>query len=376
MSQPDRAVVLGSGGGALTIAAELGLSGVEVTLADLPRFAPGLEPVDAAGGVNVTFRDQPELGTRLAPVAATSTEPASAVANAPLVIVSVPSFGHRPFAELMAPVLEDGQMLIWVGEGGGSFTTVAALREIGRRPALKLGETNSLPYGGAHVDGPGSANAMRKTGGTYVAGLPTAVTDDVAAVATGIWPWVESAANAWETVLLNFNAIDHVATMVTNLGWVQGRTGTMLLWGDGASPGVANVIGAVDDEYTAMRRALGLPTELRYEDFLVRQGIVDRKRETIHATIHASLLAEAKFQCGPNALEHRFIAEDVPYSLVLASSLARELDVSVPVIDGLIAIASAAARLDYRGDGRSLADWGLEGAGPGGLLRAVSDGWW
>jgi len=376
MSKPDRAVVLGSGGGALTIAAELGLAGVHVTLADLPRFAAGLEPVEAAGGVMMTFRDEPELGTRLAPVAETSSDPASAVKGAPLIIVSVPSFGHRPFADLLAPVLEDDQMLLWVGEGGGAFAAVAALQAIDRRPAVKLGETNSLPYGGASVDGPGSANAMRKTGGTYLAGMPTATTDAVVTVARGIWPWVEPAANAWETVLLNFNAIDHVATMVTNLGRLQGSTGTMMLWGEGASPAVANVIGSVDGEYTSMRRALGLSTELRYEDFLVGQGIVDRKRETIHATIHASLLVEAQFECGPDALEHRFIAEDVPYSLVLASALASELDVAVPVIDGLIAIASAAAQRDYRSQGRSLADWGLEGVGRDGLLQAVADGWW
>ncbi len=376
MRKPDRAVVLGSGGGALTIAAELGLQGIEVTLADLPRFAAGLEPVETAGGVKVLFRDEPDAGTRLAPVATTSTDPAAAVAGAPLVIVSVPSFGHRPFADLLAPVLEDGQTVLWVGEGGGAFTAVAALRDIDRHPKVLLGETNSLPYGGAQVDAPGSANAMRKAGGTYLAGMPTVTTADLAAVAVEIWPWVEPATNAWETVLLNFNAIDHVATMVTNLGRAEGRTDKMLLWGEGASPGVANVIAAVDDEYTSMRRALGLPTELRYEDFLVGQGIVDRRRETIHATIHASLLVEAQFQCGPNALEHRFIAEDVPYSLVLASSLAAELSIGVPVIDGLIAIASAAARRDYRREGRSLADWGLRGAGRDGLLSAVADGWW
>lgn len=376
MTELERAVVLGTGGGAFTIAAELGLAGVEVTVADLPRFASRLEPVQAAGGITVTFRGHPEQGPLFAPIAATSDDPASAIAGVPLVIVSVPSFGHRPFADLLAPVLEDGQMLLWVGEGGGAFTTVAALRAIDRRPSVVLGETNSLPYGGAAVDGPAGANAMRKTGGTYIAGLPTSVTPEVSAVASRIWPWVEPAHSAWETVLLNFNAIDHVATMVTNLGRVEGRKDTMLLWGEGASPGVARVIGAVDDEYTAMRGALGLPTDKRYEDFLVAQGLVDRKRESLHATIHASLLTEARFECGPGALDHRFIAEDVPYSLVLASSIADEVGVAVPVIDGLISIASAAAGRDYRKEGRAISAWGLAGAGRDGLMQAVSDGWW
>jgi opine dehydrogenase len=217
---------------------------------------------------------------------------------------------------------------------------------------------------------------MRKAGGTYVAGIPTRSTGEVAALAGRIWPWVEPARNAWETLLLNFNAIDHVATVVTNLGSVENRTDVMLLWGEGASPGVARVIGAVDEEYAHLRDALGLPTQLRYEDFLVAQGLIDRKRETIHQTINNSLLAEARFQCGPGALDHRFISEDVPFSLVLASSIAAELGEAVPVIDGLISIATAASGRDYRAEGRTLSDWGLSGRGRSGLLAAVDEGWW
>ncbi len=376
MSAVERAVVLGSGGGALTIAAELGLAGADVTLADLPRFGDQLEPVAEAGGILISYRDRPELGVQLGPVVATSTDPAAAIAGIPLVLVSVPSFGHRPFAELLAPVLEDGQMLMWVSEGGGAFETVAALKRIGRHPAVKLAETNTLPYGGSLVDGPGSVSTVQKIGGTYVAGLPTRVTEEAAEIASQIWPWAEAATNAWETVLVNYNAIDHVATVATNLGSLQNRSDTTLLWGEGASPGVVNVIEAVDGDYLTLRGALGLPTELRYHDYLIRQGVAAEKGKTLHDTIHASDLAKGSFQCGPGALDHRYIAEDVPYSLVLASSLARELGVAVPVIDGLIAIVSAAASKDYGAEGRTLADWGLEGVGHDGLLEAVANGWW
>jgi opine dehydrogenase len=365
--------VVGTGGGALTIAAELALVGVEVTIADTPRFAAGLQAISDAGGIRVEFLGDDPVD---APVAGTSTDPAAVMMAAPLVVVCAPSFGHRPIAELIAPSIQDGQTILWMGEGGGAFATIAALREIGRRPAIRLGESNSLPYGGAKVVAPARTAAMRKTGGTYVAGIPTRTTEEVASIARRIWPWVEPARNVWETLLLNFNAIDHVATVLTNLGSVENRTDVMLLWGEGASPGVARVIGAVDDEYTRLRGALGLPTQLRYEDFLVAQGLVDRKGDTIHQTIKNSLLAEARFQCGPDALEHRFISEDVPFSLVLASSIASELGLSVPVIDGLIAIATAASGHDYRAEGRTLSGWGLAGRGRSGLLAAVDEGWW
>lgn len=370
---PERLVVLGSGGGALTIAAEFGLAGVEVTLTDQPAFAGGVEAVAVAGGVLVRFENEVP---QLAPIARTSIDPGTVIKGASIVIVSVPSFGHRPLAALLAPLLEDGQTLLWVGEGGGSFATIAALRALNRHLTIRLADTNTLPYGGARVEGPGMVTAMRKSGGTYLAGLPSRVTPDLLALASAVWPWVEPASNAWETLLLNFNAIDHVATVVTNLGSLETRIAPVRLWKDGASPGVARVIGAVDHEYVLLRDGLGLPVDLRYEDFLVAQGLVARKGESLHATIQASRLAASEFNGGPATLEHRYITEDVPFSLVLASSLAVELGIEVPVIDGLVALASAASGRDFRKEGRTLAGWGLAGAGRDGLLAAVETGWW
>lgn len=369
---PDRATVLGSGAGALTIAAELGVAGVDVRLADFPRFAAGLDSVAASGGVRLLCGWH---GSTIVPVSVTSQDPASAIRETPLVIVSVPSFGHEPFAKALAPTIEDGQTLIWVGEGGGALSMAAELRRIGRRPEITLGETNTLPYG-ARLRAPGVVAAERKTGGTLVAGLPTGSGDQAFAIANEIWGWVSRAENVWETLLLNYNAIDHVATLLCNLGSVEGRSGSMLLWGEGATPGVVNVIEAVDAELLALRSALGLKDRRRYVDYLVEQGLVASAGDSLHAAIQASVLSTVPFRCGPAALESRYLTEDVPYALVLASSIGTELDVATPTIDALVGLASAATATDWRARGRSLATWELEGLGRDGLLRAVEVGWW
>jgi opine dehydrogenase len=372
LSGRDRVAVLGSGAGALTIAAELGLRGAEVTLADFPRFATGLEAVASAGGVEILCDWH---GPTLGPVAATSDDPAAAARGCPLVVVSVPAFGHTPFAEALAPVLDDGQVLIWAGEGGGALSTVAALRALGRRPAVVLGETNTLPYG-ARLQGRGRVAAQRKAGGTLIAGLPARSGEAVLAAARQIWSWASAAQNVWETVLVNYNAIDHVATLLCNLGSVEGRTGQMLLWGEGATPGVARAIESVDLELLGLREALGLHSRRRYAEFLVDQGLVDKAGGSLHETIQASRLAQAGFSCGPGALESRYLTEDVPYALVLAASIGDEVGVETPLIDGLVALASAVTGTDWRARGRTLSTWGLEGAGGEGLRRAAEEGWW
>ena len=369
---PTSATVLGSGAGGLTIAGELGLAGVEVTVADFPEFAPGLEPVAELGGVRIKCDWH---GTTVAPVSATSDDPATAAKGAPLVVVSVPSFGHAPFAEALAPVLEDGQMVLWMGEGGGTLSMVTALRAAGRRPEVLLGESNTLPYG-ARVRGPGTVWALRKSGGTHVAALPASGGTHVFEIANAIWPWTSPAQNVWETVLLNFNAIDHVATLLLNLGRVEGRTGSMLLWGEGATPGVCNAIESVDGELLSLRGALGIANRTRYIEYLVAQGLAEEMKGSLYETLRASVLAAGTFPCGPEALQSRYITEDVPYALVLASSIGDEIGVDTPVIDALIALASAVTGTDWRTQGRTLATWGLAGAGTDGLRRAAEEGWW
>ncbi len=376
-SIPQQVVVVGGGGGGLTIAAEFSLAGASVTVADLPQFSTNLNAVGSAGGVEMTFRAGPSdtsAPSTFVPISAVSQDPASAVQDSEFVVVCVPSYGHRPFAELLVPHLRDGQTVLWVGEGGGAFTAVAEARKCGKEGVVHA-ETNSLPYGGAFITGPGRVGATRKRGGTVIAALPAGETARVAELAQTVWPWVTAGGSAWEALLLNFNAIDHVATMICNLGPIEG-TGTYKIWGAGGTPGVARVIEAVDREYLALREALGLTNQKGWEDYLVEQGMVAARGATTYDTIQASILAQVELPCGPNALDHRFVAEDVPYALVLASSLGDEMNVATPVMDGLITIASVASGRDYWSLGRTIADWGMVGLGRDGLREAGQAGWW
>lgn len=230
-----------------------------------------------------------------------------------------------------------------------------------------------MPYG-ARVRGPGLIWAIRKAGGTLVAALPASRADRVYETANAIWPWTSRAENVWETVLLNFNAIDHVATMVANAGTLENRSGGMLLWGEGATPSVVRVIEAVDAELLAVRRTLGLVDERRYRDFLVAQGFAPDVSPNLYETMRASKLIVGYCPTGPDALKSRYVTEDVPYALVLAASIGDEIGVETPVIDGLVAIASAMLGRAFGAEGRTLRHLGLAGTGLEGLRRFAETG--
>jgi opine dehydrogenase len=352
------------------VAAECAWAGHEVTLVEAPEFAATIAAVRDTRTVQV-------LGRGPEPVAATlagaTTNVADAVPGADLVFIIVPCFGHEPMARACAPHLRDGQTIVFLGEGSGALVMRKVLRGGGIHADVLVGETNTLPYL-ARMRGPGLVHVIWKKGGTLVAAYPGRRTGELLAKLSPIWPYMSAVTNVLETTLINFNAIDHVPTMICNAGFLETRTTMCLLWGEGASPGVARAIEAVDGEILAIRAALGFSDRTPYRDFLFAQGFVDARQPTTHAAIHKSTLATSTFPCGPQALQSRYLTEDVPYAHVLIADIGDVAGVDTPVIDGLIALASTMNADDYRRRGRTLAGLGLGGLTKDALLALVNEG--
>ncbi len=362
--------VLGGGAGGHAVAADCALAGHTVTWLELPRFAAPLEPILASRTIEVLGRGPDPLRAKIDGI---TTDFAQAVPKADIVFIITPCFGHAPMSEGCAPHLRDGQAIIFFGEGSGSLVLRKVLKDRGIRRDVLIGETNTLPYL-ARLRGPGRVQANRKVGGTLLAACPGRRTADLLGRVADLWRFITPAANVLETILINFNAIDHVATMVCNAGWLETRTTLCLLWGEGASPGVARAVEAVDDEILAIRTALGFPDRTPYRDFLVKQGFLEAPQATTYQAIQRSVLNASTFPCGPDALKSRYITEDVPYSHVLISDIGDAAGVDTPVIDGLIALTSVMNGEDYRKTGRTLATLGLGGLSRDALLRAVNEG--
>ena len=366
----SRIAVLGGGAGGHAVAAECAWAGHEVTLVELPQFASTIEAVRQTRVVEVLGRGPDPVPARLAAV---TTDVGEAVQGADIVFIIVPCFGHEPMARACAPHLHDGQRVVFFGEGSGALVMRQVLLEAKVRADVLLGETNTLPYL-ARMRGPARVHVIWKRGGTRLAAYPGRRTADLLATLQPIWPYLSAATNVLETILINFNAIDHVPTMICNAGSLETRTTACLLWGEGASPGVARAIEALDGEILAIRAALGFADRTPYRDYLFEQGFLEAPQPTTYDAIHKSTLQASLFPCGPQALQSRYITEDVPYAHVLIADIGDVAGVPTPVVDGLIALASVMNADDYRARGRTLRSLGLDGLDREGLLRIVNEG--
>ena len=93
----------------------------------------------------------------------------------------------------------------------------------------------------------------------------------------------------------------------------------------------------------------------------VRQGyMLEHNYSTGYSTAPGFLGIQAQSQ-----LDHRYLTEDVGYSLIFLTDLAARLGVPTPVMDSVVTIASVVLGRDFRAEGtRTLRTLGLDGLSP------------
>lgn len=356
-----KVAVVGAGPGGQTAAAHLATCGCDVTLADVPEFADRLARVRTHGGVTL---DTGWRGREVVPVEVAESM-ADAVSEAEVVVLSVRAVAHERFVGEIAPALRRDAMLLFFGEGGGALVAWRALSSSGRSDVL-VGETNCLPFIARCSDG-GAVQVVRKVGGVLAAAIPASRSDEAAGFLRNAWPFIETGQSVWTTTLVNFDAIDVVPVALMNAGTLEGRPGGMLLWGEGATPSIVRVIESVDRELLSLREALGATDHRTYRDFLVAQGLAPDVGSDLYTVMRAGGIVRSVRASGDREALSACLALEVPYTLVLASSLGAAVGLDTPVIDALIALAAIVLGRDVRAEGRTLERLGLSRLGREGL---------
>jgi opine dehydrogenase len=351
-----RVAVLGAGNGGVASAFDFAQHGHEVALYAPPEFGANVVAVDEAGGI----RSSGDL-EGLVPIRYSGHDAAEAIAGAELVVLVGPAYSTEPLAVLAAPHLTDGMaVLVCPGSCAGA---IAFKRAVGLElddERYIVGETSTLPYA-VRVTEPGVVNVFLKLAtGVYVAGLPRAGTDQLHGLIKDVWPAVEKADSVFQTTLQNGNPVIHPAVTLLNAGLLERTGGGFLFYEEGVTESVGRLIEAVDKERLAIAGRLGV-TILSEPALGVRQGYM---REENYSTGYSSapgfLGIEAQRQ-----LDHRYLTEDVGYSLVFLTDLAGRLGVPTPVMDAVITIASVVLARDFRGEGeRTVTTLGLDGMSP------------
>jgi opine dehydrogenase len=365
MTQLTHFTVIGAGHGGKTMAAHLALLGFPTTLYN--RTPDHIEAVNQMGGIHLeSYEGGPHGFGRLALATSNIGE---AIQGAHMIMVVVPSSAHADVARLAAPHLRDGQIVVLhPGRTCGAIEFAKVLRDNGCNCDVSVAETETFIYA-ARSDGPAQARIFRIKEAVPLAALPAYRTGEVLDIIHQAYPQFIDGGNVLQTGLNNMGAIFHPALTLLNSGWIEATHGDYQFYIDGVTPSVARLLEELDRERVTVAASLGLRARTAMEWLRLA-----------YDTTGSDLCEAIHNQPGyygikaPPTLNHRYIFEDVPMSLVPIASIGQRYGVSVPGMDAIIRLACIIHRTDYWRRGRTIDRLGINNLSVTELTRYVNEG--
>jgi len=358
--------VIGAGHGGKAMAAHLALMGFSVTLYN--RTPERVAVIKKRGGIELDSGD--EGGPRgFGNISMVTSNIAEALKRSDVVMVVLPSSAHADIAKASAPYLHKGHIVILhPGRTCGALEFSKVIRENGCKADVTIAEAETFIYA-SRSDGPAQARIFRIKEAVPLAALPATRTEQVLEVIQEAYPQFIDGIDVLHTGLNNMGAIFHPALTLLNAGWIESTHGDYEFYIDGASPSVARVLEVLDRERVTVASSLGIRARTAIEWLKLAY---DTTGDDLHEAIHN--------QPGyygikaPPTLNHRYLFEDVPMSLVPIASLGIRYGVSVRGMESMIRIASFVHRTDYWRHGRTVENLGLAQWGVSELTQFVKEG--
>lgn len=341
--------VLGAGHGGMAMAAHLALEGFRVNLFN--RSPERLQAVQARGGIEVTGEIEGFAALSLA-----TTDAGPAVRGADVLMVVVPATAHRSMAEIMAPHLQDGQIIVLnPGRTGGALEVASIIRQLNPGVRPYIAEAQTLLYA-ARVTNPGQVHIFGIKNSVPLATLPSYQVVDVLPVIRKALPQFIPGDNVLKTSLDNIGAVFHPAITVLNAARIEDTHGDFEYYVEGVTPAVAAVLEEIDRERVAVAAALGIRANTAREWLYLAYDAAGK-------TLLAAMRANPGYNGikAPGTVEHRYISEDVPASLVPIASIGEMLGVATPATRAIITLASVMHGVDYWAEGRTVEKLGIKG---------------
>ncbi len=364
MERKTRFTVIGAGHGGKAMAADLAARGFVVHLYN--RSPERIAEIALRGEIEIEYEDGTCRSGRLTTV---TTDIAEALADADVVMVVLPASGHRDVARLCAPHLRDGQIVVLnPGRTGGALEFRRILDRLGCQADVTVAETGTFIFASRSI-GPAEARIFRRKNSVPLAALPAVRTGYVLEAVCDAYPQFIPVPNVLHTSLDNMGAIFHPALTLLNAGWIEHSKGEFQFYIDGVTRSTARVLEVLDRERVTIAAALGVlarPALRWLKDAYSAEG----------RTLYEAIQANPGYQGikAPRNLRHRYIFEDVPFSMVPLASLGKQFGVNTWALDAMVRLACVVHGTNYFERGRTVRDMGLKGLRVSEVVRYVQEG--
>jgi opine dehydrogenase len=342
------------------MAGHLGILGYPVRLYN--RTPENLDGVRWHGGVKVEG-----AVSGFGPVEIATSDMEEALKGVDVVMVVTPATAHRSLGAVMAPFLQDGQLVVLnPGRTFGALELRKVFEESGASAAVVLGETQTFLYASRALSR-WEARIFRIKNAVPFATLPSFLIPEALGVIGQPFPQFVAGSNVLATSLENIGAVFHPALTILNAGWIEATHGDFEYYLQGITPSVAKLLERIDAERLAVAAAVGVRSiSAREWLYLSYDSPGGSLFEAIRNT------ASYRGIKAPPGIDHRYIFEDVPMSLVPIASMGSMLGVRTPTIEMIVNLGSILHSTDYWSVGRTMESLGLAGLSVRQIRRMVA----
>ena len=369
--------VIGGGNGGHAVAANLSLAGFKVNFFELPQFADSLEKVLRTKEIQI----QGISIDGMAKLNLATTDIQQAIKDAEVIFVITPAFGHKAMAEISAPFVQDGQIIVLMPGSGGSLEFINTFKQKKVKREITFAESCTLPYG-ARLKGPGHVSVLINAVILPTGIFPSKKTADVISKLKQFYPMIIPAKDVLEAAINNPNPIVHPVATLLSATRIEHSKGEFYLYAEGMTPAVARAYESLNQERLSICKTLGYKLyhwdDLEFKDYNLGETEEECRYRILNTSMDAAfgkdwIYAGIKMK-GPEHLKDRYVTEDVPYGMVLLSTLGDLLGVPTPTHDAVIQLASVINRTDYWETGRGMKQLGLSTLDKKGLKKFLLEG--
>jgi opine dehydrogenase len=346
MAEIERVVVVGAGPAGVAAGVELARQGYQVSLYDQSPIP--IAPLAKLGGVEY----EGSLGEGFVNLPLITTDLSLAMKNVQLILSAIPAYGHRDLINKLLPFLKTGHIILLTTGSAGSLELGKILRLAGfNLNDVLLGECVVAPLSARMVSETRVRVRLTTSGSPKrlrISAFPGRNTATLIECLGTMFHWLPKP-NVLEVGLNNPNFLIHPAPMLLNYAAIERAEGNFSIMNEGMTKGVLLALDAVDAEKMALQAALGLDV-VPIDDFYRETGVGPQayreKGEPFGLHDH---------------IWERYITEDVPYGIVMYSSLGGMLEVPTPVCNSIIEILSVVKQTDFWAEGRTVERLGIAG---------------
>ncbi len=335
--------VIGAGHGGLAMAGHLALMGFQVNLFN--RSEERLWGIKTTGGIRI----ESDFGLNgFGKINIATTDIQEAINDVDIIMVAVPATAHKYIAEISAPYLKDGQIIILnPGRTLGALEFRQVLNSLNVTQDVIVAEAQTFIYASRAMN-PGQVRIFRIKNSIPLASIRAYLIPVVINKIREAYPQFVPGDNIFKTSFDNIGAVFHPSLCVLNAGWIEDDEEFEFYY-QGVTFSVAKVLEQVDYERVKVAEALGIRAITAREWLYLAYSAVGNN-------LYEAMKANPGYRGikAPNRLNMRYITEDVPTSLVPIASVGKKFGVETPTINSIIHLASILTQTDYWEGGRTV----------------------